>query len=122
MLYSSDPNQQQQQQYQQPAASAPPVVYVQALPTATPVNPNVAVYSSVPTTAQPPINPVYAVPIQQQQSPILVQETPDVGICRRCRQPFRRPPGVNDGHASYYRCERCNDYRAGELLDSCVIA
>lgn len=110
---SSNPNYQQQQQY---APSAPPVVYVQAVPTATPVNPNTVVYAN-----NQPAPAVYAVPLQQGGIGLQVQETPDVGICRRCRQPFQRPPGVNDGQASYYRCSRCNDMRAGELLDSCVI-
>ncbi len=106
----------QQVQYQQQQQN-PPVVYVQTLPNAVPVAQTpVMVY----TPSQPP--PVYAVPVQQD-IPVRVLETNDTGICRRCRQPFRRPPGVNDGQANYYRCARCNDKRGEEMLESlCVIA
>ncbi len=126
--YQPQPNEQgyaeqQQVQHQQ----NPPVVYVQALPNAVPVAPTpVMVYAPSQTPvmvyapSQPP--PVYAVPVQQN-IPVRVIETNDVGICRRCRQAFRRPPGVNDGQANYYRCAQCNDKRGEEMLDSlCVIA
>jgi hypothetical protein len=47
------------------------------------------------------------------------------GICRRCRREFRRPPGVNDGQAQYYRCPECSDdkVRWNEFFSgSCIIA
>ena len=73
-------------------------------------------------TAQP-------VPVTQ---PVVVQGTavgqgqgPVVMTCRRCRQQFTPPPGVNDGQAQYYRCETCNapSVRGSDLFwGSCVMS
>jgi hypothetical protein len=66
----------------------------------------------VATYAQPAVV-VEAVPAQTDDS---------VGICRRCRQPFVRRPGVNDGQAQYYRCEHCEQFRLQDIiLGSCAI-
>jgi hypothetical protein len=66
----------------------------------------------VPTYAQPAVV-VEAVPAQTDNN---------VGICRRCRQPFVRRPGVNDGQAQYYRCDNCEQFRLQDIIvGSCVV-
>ncbi len=80
---------------------------------------------------------VTAVPVTQPNVQVYVQATPaadnlspynssgetsDIGICRKCRRQFRRPPGVNDGQAQYYRCAECDDQRIFDLaINSCSI-
>ena len=80
------------------AASSPTIVH------ATPVQSTPAV--------------VYATTPQHQ----IPGEAGDIGICRKCRRQFRRPPGVNDGQAQYYRCQECDGERLQDILYSCVIA
>lgn len=51
-----------------------------------------------------------------------IVEDEHVGICRRCRRVFERPPGVNDGQAQYYRCSECEKHRWGDIVEgSCHI-
>lgn len=67
---------------------------------------------------------------QQVQQPVggVVQATyvepqlDNVGICRRCRRQFTRPPGINDGQAQYYRCADCEEFRLSDLIaGSCSV-
>lgn len=54
---------------------------------------------------------------------VAAQPETNIGVCRRCRQPFVRRPGVNDGQAQYYRCENCEQFRLMDLIEgSCTIS
>lgn len=49
-------------------------------------------------------------------------ENNEYGICRRCRRNFRRPIGVNDGQAQYYRCQECESHRLEDIImGSCIL-
>jgi predicted Zn-ribbon and HTH transcriptional regulator len=56
---------------------------------------------------------------QRQGRPL---ETNELGVCRKCGLAFQRPAGMNDGHARYYRCEKCNGERWMDILSSCAIS
>ena len=91
-------------------------------------------------SASAPPAPTYAVP-NNSNTPVIVvataapsnqvvyisesnvqSEDTRVGICRRCRREFRRPEGVNDGQAQYYRCAECEQQRLGDLFrGSCTL-
>lgn len=49
-------------------------------------------------------------------------ENETIGVCRRCRRQFVRPPGVHDGSAQYYRCQECAGLKFEDILYSCIIS
>eukprot|EP01031_Cornospumella_fuschlensis_P040664 gene40664-49579_t len=51
-----------------------------------------------------------------------IVEDEHVGVCRRCRRTFERPPGVNDGQAQYFRCAECLKNNWSDIIEgSCVL-
>ena len=49
-------------------------------------------------------------------------DTPAIGICRRCRREFVRDPSLHDGQAQYYRCQDCEKERLNDLfMGSCIL-
>jgi hypothetical protein len=99
-----------------PSTTGTPQVVVQ-IPTATPLDVPPAHNPASSTGHASSATVTYATPVDN----VIVGESEDFGICRRCRQPFRRPPGVNDGQASYYRCAACEAHRGVEIFDSCNV-
>lgn len=76
---------------------------------------------AVPTAATPHAARVVATQHHGDLSPAIVEDE-HVGICRKCRRVFERPPGVNDGQAQYYRCPECNGTRWGDMIaGSCIV-
>jgi hypothetical protein len=80
--------------------------------------------SSVPVAveAQPTSN--YDIPLNVfvPRGGATYNENERVGVCRRCRYTFQRRPGVNDGQAQYFTCERCEPHRMNDMMaGSCAL-
>jgi DNA-directed RNA polymerase subunit RPC12/RpoP len=82
------------------------------------------VVTAVPITAQGEVIQVHAqaerIPRTDLERMGLENET--IGVCRRCRRQFERPPGVHDGSAQYYRCPECAGIKFEDVLYSCTIS
>lgn len=88
---------------------------------------SIVIVDAVPvSTTQPIVNETTVVQGYPERTPRtdlerVGLETQEIGVCRRCRRQFRRPAGVNDGQAAFYRCSECVGLKFEDIVNSCTI-
>jgi hypothetical protein len=99
-----------------PVATAVPVTT-----SAVPVSAHGVVIATTPSHQYNNATPAVIISPQGNYLSPAIQEDERTGLCRKCRRTFQRPPGVNDGQASYYRCRECENSRMDEYIASCTV-